>query len=152
MSSPCARRVAGPPPCSTDILCRAWFITWPVGLTVCVDLSTVAALGEGGGLGSTSPSKEKYPLDERRGNRNIDLLRNTSKPAGVLEAQGGDSGSLPWIERAAAPADGGSPPLPSAGLTWVEPSRRSGGLLDEQSGTVSRLQHRQLYIIIIITN
>lgn len=40
-------------------------------------------------------------------------------------------------EAPAAPTDGGSPPLPCVAVTAVEPSDRFGGLLDEQSGTVS---------------
>ncbi|MEQ2212226.1 hypothetical protein XENOCAPTIV_027716 [Xenoophorus captivus] len=132
----------------------AWFITWPVGLAVCVALSAVTGCGESGELGSESQSKEKYPLDERRGGRKIDLLRNTSKLAGLME-QGceSESGSSPppavtpgccaplrclcFEERGVRAEDAGSPPVPSAGVTSVEPSRRFGGLLDEQSVTVS---------------
>lgn len=40
-------------------------------------------------------------------------------------------------EAPAAPTGGGSPPLPCVAVTAVEPSDRFGGLLDEQSGTVS---------------
>lgn len=113
-------------------------------------LSAVTGLGESGEPGTGSPSKEKYPLDGRRREGNIDILRNTSKSAGVLGEQSADSGSPPaahgslaGIERAVraeprvAPTDGGSPPLPpSVDVTPGEPSGRFGGLLEEQSGTV----------------
>lgn len=51
--------------------------------------------------------------------------------------------SPPWsgrevcAEAPAAPVGGGTPPLPRVAVTAVEPSERFGGLLDEQSGTVS---------------
>lgn len=119
-------------------------------------LSAVTGCGVSGELGSESQSKEKYPLDERRVGRKIDLLRKTSKLAGLTE-QGGESesGSLPPPAVPAAPGcsaqlrslrfdrrgfraeAAGSPSVPSSEVTSVEPSRRFGGLLDEQSVTVS---------------
>lgn len=75
---------------------------------------------------------------------------------GLVLYQDGESGSPPPVEllwpklrspplskrevcaeAPAAPAGDGSPPLPCVPATAVEPSDRFGGLLDEQSGTVS---------------
>lgn len=123
LCSPCCRCAPGPPPRA-----RAWFITWQAGLGVCVALSAVSGFGDSGEFGCESLSNEKYPLDWRRGRWNIVLVWYTPKLA--LNLEDGESGSRP--------ADGGSSPLPSGvGATSVEPSGGFGGLLDEQSGTVS---------------
>ena len=156
--SPCSWCVPGPR--SSAMRCRACCITWPVGLGVCVALSTVSGLGESGELGSESPSEEKYPLEARRGRWNIDLFWNTPRLSrgemGLPLRQDGESGSPPALvlgwpeldalpvserevcaEAPAAPAGDGSPPLPWPAVTAVDPSELFGGLLDEQSGTVS---------------
>lgn len=57
-SSPCCWGVPSPPPRASAIRCMAWFITWPVGLGVCVALSAVSGLDESGELGIESPSEE----------------------------------------------------------------------------------------------
>lgn len=160
LCSPCCCCVLSPLPCTSAMRCRAWFITWPVGLGVCVPLSADAGLGESGELGSESPSEEKYPLEDRRGRWNIDLVWNTPRPSRgeivlVLHLDC-ESGSPPPLSsgwpnlrspplfvrevRVGAPAaltGVGSPPLSSVAVTVVKPSERFGGLLDEQSGTVS---------------
>lgn len=158
LCSPCCWCVLSPPPCASAMRCKAWFITWPLGLGVCVALSAVTGLGESGELGSESPSEEKYPLEERRGRWNTDL--NTPRPSEevivLVLHRDCESGSPPplesrrpnlrappsfgrgvCVEAPTAPAGGGSPPLSSVAVTAVEPSERFGGLLDEQSGTVS---------------
>lgn len=151
--SPCRWCVPDPPPYASATRCRACCITWPLGLGVCVALSAVTGLGESGELGSESPSEEeKYPLEARRGRWNIVLVWNTPRPSkeviGILR-QDGESGSptplrlcSPLSEREVCaraptvPADERTP-LSSVALTAVEESDRIGGLLDEQSVTVS---------------
>lgn len=116
--------------------------TWLVRLGVCMALSAISGFGESGELGNESQSEEKYPLEERRGKRNIVLLWKTAKLVGVL-AQEGESGSPPPVDVCApvAATGGGSPPPSSDAVTAVEPSGSFGGLLNEQSGTVSLAGH-----------
>lgn len=166
--SPCCCSVPSPAPGGSFMRCKACLITWPVGLGVCVARSAVTGLGESGELGCESLSKEKYPLEERRGELNIDLFWNTPRlSTGEMALglrRGGESGSPPpveprWPQRRsplsfervvcaeapAAPRGAGSPPLSSLGVTAVEPSDRVGGLLGEQSGTVSLGSHHSAY-------
>ncbi|KAF0027726.1 hypothetical protein F2P81_020467 [Scophthalmus maximus] len=141
--------------------CRACSIAWPAGLGVCVARSAVAT-GRGES-GSESPSKEKYPLEERRGGANMDLFRNTPKVSTVdlVLHRAGDSGSPPPPPPPVEPVEPGlrslllllllsfnrelcaeaesPPPLSSRAVN--APSDRFGGLLDEQSGTVSLGSH-----------
>lgn len=146
LCSPCC--VPGPSPCTSPMRCRACISTCPVRLGVCIALSDITGFGESGELGNESQSEEKYPLEERRGKRNIVRLWKTSKLFGVLH-QEGESGSPPPVEprfkrdvcAPVAPTGGRSPPLASDAVTAVEPSDEFGGLLNEQSGTVSLAGH-----------